>query len=41
MRDDQLARAYPQAAAFAGTKRDVDRDLLFRNQFWDGYLAKL
>lgn len=38
---DQLTRAYPQAAAFAATKRAVDRDLLFRNQLWDGYLGHL
>jgi hypothetical protein len=38
---DQLSRGYPRAHQFAATKRMVDRDLLFRNQLWDGYLAKL
>jgi FAD/FMN-containing dehydrogenase len=38
---DQLTRGYPRAAEFAARKRDIDRDLLFRNQFWDGYLARL
>jgi FAD/FMN-containing dehydrogenase len=37
----QLSRGYPRAAAFAAYKRSVDRDLLFRNQLWDGYFAKL
>ena len=38
---DQLSRGYPRAAAFAAMKRQIDPDLLFRNQLWDGYLAKL
>jgi FAD/FMN-containing dehydrogenase len=38
---DQLTRGYPRAAEFAARKRDIDRDLLFRNQLWDGYLARL
>ncbi len=38
---DQLARGYPRAAAFATRKRELDRDLLFRNQLWDGYFARL
>jgi hypothetical protein len=38
---DQLARGYPRAAAFAAQKRDVDRDLLFRNHLWDTYLSRL
>lgn len=37
----QLSRAYPRAAAFAAAKRAADPGLLFRNQLWDGYLAKL
>lgn len=37
----QLSRGYPRAAAFAAKKRELDRELLFRNQFWDGYLAQL
>jgi FAD/FMN-containing dehydrogenase len=38
---DQLTRGYPGAAAFAAMKRQVDAGLLFRNQLWDGYFAKL
>jgi FAD/FMN-containing dehydrogenase len=38
---DQLARGYPAAAAFAARKREVDRDLLFRNHLWNTYLSKL
>ena len=38
---EQLSRGYPRAAAFAAKKREVDRDLLFRNQLWDGYFARL
>ena len=38
---DQLTRGYPRAAAFAARKREVDRDLLFRNQLWDTYFARL
>ena len=38
---DQLSRGYPRAAGFAARKREVDRDLVFRNQLWDGYLARL
>jgi FAD/FMN-containing dehydrogenase len=37
----QLSRGYPRAAAFAAAKRAADPDLLFRNQLWDGYFAKL
>jgi FAD/FMN-containing dehydrogenase len=37
----QLTRGYPRAAAFAASKRVADPDLLFRNQLWDGYFAKL
>ena len=37
----QLTRGYPRAAAFAAGKRAADPDLLFRNQLWDGYFAKL
>jgi len=37
----QLSRGYPRAAEFAASKRARDPDLLFRNQLWDGYLAKL
>jgi len=38
---EQMSRGYPRAQEFAAAKRAVDRDLLFRNQLWDGYLAKL
>jgi len=37
----QLSRGYPRAAAFAARKRAADPGLLFRNQLWDGYFAKL
>lgn len=37
----QLSRGYPRAAAFAATKRTLDPELLFRNQLWDGYFARL
>jgi FAD/FMN-containing dehydrogenase len=35
----QFTRAYPQAAAFAAIKRDIDPDNRFRNLLWDRYLA--
>jgi FAD/FMN-containing dehydrogenase len=38
---DQLSRGYPAAAAFSARKREVDRDLLFRNHLWDAYLSRL
>jgi FAD/FMN-containing dehydrogenase len=38
---DQLSRGYPRAAEFAAKKREFDPDLRFRNQLWDGYLARL
>ncbi len=38
---DQLTRGYPRAAAFAAKKRELDRDLLFRNHLWDTYFAHL
>ncbi len=37
----QLERAYPRAAAFAAAKRDLDRDMIFRNNLWDSYLEQL
>jgi hypothetical protein len=37
----QLSRGYPRASEFAAAKRAADRDLLFRNQLWDDYLARL
>ena len=38
---EQLRRAYPRAAAFAAKKRELDRELLFRNQLWEQYFAPL
>jgi len=38
---DQLTRAYPRAAEFAAFKRQSDKDLIFRNRFWDRYISKL
>ena len=38
---DQLVRGYPRAAEFAAKKRELDRDLLFRNRLWDDYFARL
>jgi FAD/FMN-containing dehydrogenase len=37
----QLSRGYPHAAEFAAFKRTADPELLFRNQLWDGYFARL
>ena len=37
----QFQRCYPNAAAFAALKRQIDPDLRFRNAFWDRYLATL
>ena len=38
-RRDQVAAAYPQAAAFAAKKRVYDQKLLFRHAMWDSYFA--
>jgi FAD/FMN-containing dehydrogenase len=38
---DQLKRAYPKAAEFAAFKREIDKNLIFRNQFWERYFSKL
>lgn len=38
---DQFVRAYPRAREFAAAKRRYDPGLIFRNNFWDGYLAEL
>jgi FAD/FMN-containing dehydrogenase len=38
---EQLTRAYPKAAEFVAFKRDIDKNLIFRNHFWDRYLSKL
>ena len=37
----QLTKAYTGAEAFAAAKRDVDRDLVLRNNLWDQYLRQL
>jgi len=38
---DQFERAYVNASAFALAKRQLDPDLLFRNNLWDQYLETL
>ena len=38
---EQLRRGYPRAPAFAARKRELDRDLLFRNELWHRYFAAL
>lgn len=38
---DQFVRAYPRAKEFAAFKRQSDKELIFRNRFWDRYLSKL
>jgi FAD/FMN-containing dehydrogenase len=38
---DQLARSYPRAAEFAVAKRELDPNLIFRNNLWDSYLEVL
>ncbi|MBV9076601.1 MAG: FAD-binding oxidoreductase [Methylobacteriaceae bacterium] len=38
-RRDQVARAYPNAAAFAARKRELDPRGLFRNALWQAYFA--
>jgi len=38
---DQLVRGYLRAGEFAAKKRELDRDLLFRNRLWDDYFAHL
>ncbi len=35
---EQFHRAYPEAAAFAALKRQVDPQRRFRNRLWDKYL---
>lgn len=40
-RIDQLARVYPGAARFASAKRELDPELILRNNLWDSYLEKL
>jgi len=38
---DQLVAAYKQAPAFVQAKRQIDPDLVLRNNFWDRYLNAL
>ena len=38
-RRDQVAAAYPRAAAFVERKRHYDPGFLFRNAMWDAYFA--
>lgn len=38
---DQLARVYPRAASFAARKRELDPQLILRNNLWDNYLVQL
>jgi len=37
----QLAQTYEGAARFARTKRQIDPDLVLRNNLWDQYLERL
>lgn len=38
---DQLTTAYPTAEAFARAKRELDPQLVLRNNLWDSYLGAL
>ena len=38
---DQLVATYPRAPEFAAAKRELDPDLIFRNNLWDSYLGAL
>lgn len=38
---DQFTRAYPRAAEFAASKREIDPQLTLRNNLWDRYLERL
>jgi len=38
---DQFVRTYRGAAKFAAAKRQIDPDLVLRNNFWDSYLEQL
>ena len=40
-RIDQLARGYARASEFAAAKRELDPDLVLRNNLWDSYLGEL
>jgi hypothetical protein len=37
----QLSQAYERAAEFSRAKRDLDRDLVLRNNLWDSYLRHI
>ena len=37
----QLSGAYPRAEEFAKAKRELDPDLVLRNNLWDQYLGQL
>ena len=38
---EQLTRSYPRAEAFAAAKRELDPQMIFRNNLWDSYLEAL
>lgn len=38
---DQLTAAYPNAEGFAQAKRELDPQLVLRNNLWDSYLGRL
>jgi hypothetical protein len=38
---DQFKRAYPKAAEFAAFKRQLDKDMIYRNKIWDRYFSKV
>lgn len=38
---DQMQRAYPKMAEFAAFKRQLDKDMIFRNKIWDRYFSKV
>ena len=40
-RPDQLAAAYRGASSFAAQKREIDPQLILRNNLWDSYLERL
>ena len=38
---DQLTKSYPRAEEFSTAKREMDPDLVLRNNLWDQYLGQL
>ncbi|MEM1388685.1 MAG: FAD-binding oxidoreductase [Pseudomonadota bacterium] len=38
---EQLEKAYPRASLFAQDKRELDPDLVLRNNLWDSYLGRV